>query len=124
MSVRHDLEFVKGDSIEFKIKFDGGISNIHDIKFAVKANYKATEKSIDVRYSYPTSDGEITLEGNNLYNCLVYATTTAASSLIPSTYVYEIKVTTQYYDDQYNIVTRVYTPVYGQFKLLPNVTLG
>lgn len=124
MSVRQDLSFVKGDSIEFTLKFDEGIESISNVIFAVKSNYKSSGYAIYVQYDGQSTDGAITTEDYNEYNCIIYPTTMASDSLPPANYVYEIKVTTEAIDQHGVVVPRVYTPVYGQFKLLPNVTVG
>lgn len=124
MSVRHDLTCVKGDSFEFKIKFDRAITNITDVMFGIKSNYKATNYAAIVRYGAQSSDGEIVYDGNGVYNCLLYASTTNDDSMIATNYVYEIKVKVRVANNGEDSDTRVYTPVYGQFKLLPNVILS
>lgn len=123
MSVRHDLTCVKGDSFEFKIKFDGAINNIADVSFGIKSNYKATNYAVLVRYGGVSSDGEITSEGNGVYDCLIYAATTNDDSMLATNYVYEIKVKLRLANTGEDSDIRVYTPVYGQFKLLPNVIM-
>lgn len=128
MSERHDLEYIKGDSIEFYINVGSGIDGISDIVFAVKPNYKASNCAIKISYGTPTSDGTITMESPGRYHCFIYATTMTSDDIPPTNYVYEIKVTTlTFEEDEHNdlvSVVKVYTPVYGQFKLLPNVTTG
>ena len=124
MSVRHDLTCVKGDSFEFKIKFDGAITGIEGISFGIKSNYRATNYAVIIRYGVYSADGEITSEGNGVYDCLLYASTTNDDSMIATNYVYEIKVKVRVANNGEDSDTRVYTPVYGQFKLLPNVIMS